>query len=69
MTEADWHTCRERAWNLACSLQTSGFPTYLDGVKTRGYFERRVARAFADDTEALLPTMGFQYVCCYSMRL
>ncbi len=76
MTEGDWHTCRERAWNLACSLQTSGFPTYLDGVKTRGYFERRVARAFADDTETLLMLTddqgGFrgliQYVCLREER-
>lgn len=54
MMETDWHTCRERAWNLACSLQTSGFHTYLDGVKTRADFDRRVARAFTDDTETLL---------------
>ncbi len=73
MTEADWHTCRERAWSLACSLQTSGFPSYLDGVKTRADFDRRVALAFTDATEALLMLTddqgGFRgLIQCYCLR-
>ncbi len=54
MTAERWEVCADQAWSLACSLKTSGFPTYLDGVKTRADFERKARQGLADERDALL---------------
>lgn len=54
MTAERWDACADQAWRLACSLKTSGFPTYLDGVKTRADFDRRAQQGLADERDALL---------------
>lgn len=54
MTAGDWNVCADAAWRLACSLKTSGFPTYLDGVKTRADFDRKARQGLADERDTLL---------------
>ncbi len=54
MTAKDWNACADAAWRLACSLKTSGFPTYLDGVKTRADFDCKARQRLADERDVLL---------------
>lgn len=46
MEEGEWPRYADHAWHLAQELQTSSFPTYLDGIKTRDDFESASGRAF-----------------------
>lgn len=50
---------------LAQSLNTSGFPTYLDGCKTCDDFEAQVRSTFADSNKTLLmyEADGAAHVC------
>lgn len=52
--ESDWPRYADHAWRLAQNLHTSGFPTYLDGVKTRGDFDRSVREGFVDSRDVLM---------------
>ncbi len=53
MNEVLWAQHADAAWRLAQSLNTSSFPTYLDGCKTRDDFEAQVRSTFTDSNKAL----------------
>lgn len=54
MEEGEWPRYADHAWHLAQELQTSSFPTYLDGIKTRDDFEKRVRAGFSDSRDAVM---------------
>lgn len=54
MDEAHWAQYDDKAWFLAQALNTSSFPTYLDGCKTRDDFEDQVRSTFMDSHKTLL---------------
>ena len=47
-TVNDFRKHIEFAYSLALDLETSSYPTYLDGIKTKEDFKERAYRAFAD---------------------
>lgn len=54
MNEADWQLHADHAWQLSQNLRTSGFPSYLDGIKTREDFEQSAQKGLASRYDILL---------------
>ena len=53
-SEDEFYKYADFAYELACDLTKSGYPTYCDGVKTKAMFIDRALKAFERETEQML---------------
>lgn len=54
LKESEFEKYAPLAWSLAQDLRTSGYPTYMDGIKTREEFFDRSRCAFTRENEEIL---------------